>query len=204
MKEILLEIVWWTWCLPQTLIGFILKLIFKGEEKTVVDLMKKYTYYNTTLKPGSVSLGKYILLCDSHHDDIDTIQHEHGHQIQSLILGPLYLLVIGLPSLIWCGCFEKYRERNYKSYYDFYTERWADNLAYVGPLSVIEAIVLNVEDTPWFYFYEVRDTSGNILVGGSFHDILDSQYRTNTVIDMFQDKECDLEVYTLIVETDPE
>lgn len=201
MKEILLEIVWWTWCLPQTLIGFILNLIFKGDEKTVVNKMKKYIYYNTTLTPGSISLGKYILLCDSHHDDIDTIEHEHGHQVQSLILGPLYLLVIGLPSLIWCGCFEKYREKHNISYYSFYTESWAENLALVRPLSVIEAICLNVRETPWFYFYEVRDTSGNILVGGSFTDILDSQYRINTVMDMLQNKEYDLDVYTLIVET---
>lgn len=203
MKEILLELIWWTWCLPQTLLGFILNLIFKGEEKTITYRMKKYTYYNTTLKPGSISLGKYILLCDSHHDDIDTIQHEHGHQIQSLILGPLYLLVISLPSLIWCGCFEKYREKHYKSYYDFYTERWADNLAYVGILSVIEAIILNTEDNPWFYHYELRDKDGHIIVGGDLHTILDSKFRTNTVVDMFEDS-TDNEVYVLVIEVDPE
>lgn len=203
MKEILLEIVWWTWCLPQTLLGFILNLIFKGEEKTIVDCMKHYTYYNTTLTPGSVSLGKYILLCDSHHDDIEIIKHEHGHQIQSLILGPLYLLVISLPSLIWCGCFEKYREKHYKSYYDFYTERWADNLAYVGPLSVIEAIVLNAENTPWLYYYELRDRDGRIIIGGNLTTILDSRFRINPVVDMYEDA-TDNDVYILVIEVDPE
>ena len=27
--------------------------------------------------------------------------HEYGHTIQSIILGPLFLLVIGIPSCIW-------------------------------------------------------------------------------------------------------
>lgn len=27
--------------------------------------------------------------------------HEYGHTIQSLILGPLYLIVIGIPSTLW-------------------------------------------------------------------------------------------------------
>lgn len=204
MKEVLLEIVWWTWCLPQTLLGFILNLIFKGEEKSVVDRMKHYTYYNTTLKPGSISLGKYVLLCESHHDDIDTISHEHGHQIQSLILGPLYLLVISLPSLIWCGCFEKYREKHYKSYYDFYTESWAEKLAYVRPLSVIEAIVLQVDEYPWLCYYNLYDQKGNRIMGGDFTSILDSKYRINTVVDIYPDNVDLLDVYALIIETNPE
>mgnify|MGYP007099320789 FL=1 len=42
--------------------------------------------------------------------DLKLIQHEYGHTVQSLILEPIWLFVIGLPSLIWCGCFSKYRE----------------------------------------------------------------------------------------------
>ena len=185
MKELLLEIVWWTWCLPQTLLGYILKLIFKGKEKTIVNCMKRYTYYNTTLKPGSISLGKYVLLCEFHHDDIETITHEHGHQIQSLILGPLYLLVISLPSLIWCGCFEKYREKHGISYYKFYTEKWAENLSEVKPLSVIEAIILNVDD-PWFYSYEIFDEEGTSVEYGTLHDVMESIYIVGEVNELFK------------------
>lgn len=35
-------------------------------------------------------------------DSEKTIKHEYGHQLQSYILGPLYLLIIGLPSGLWC------------------------------------------------------------------------------------------------------
>ena len=41
-------------------------------------------------------------------------------------LGTLFWLVIGLPSFIWCHCFESYRQRNRISYYVFYPEKWAN------------------------------------------------------------------------------
>jgi hypothetical protein len=56
--------------------------------------------------------------------------HEYGHTIQSLILGPLYLFVIGAPSLLWAGipAFSRMRRRRQMSYYRFYPERWANHL----------------------------------------------------------------------------
>lgn len=67
-------------------------------------------------------MGQYIIL---HSTKEKSIKHEYGHCIQSRILGPLYLIVIGLPSIMhaWlCRC------KNH-SYYDFYPEKWADKLA---------------------------------------------------------------------------
>lgn len=57
-------------------------------------------------------------------------RHEYGHTLQSLILGSLYLLVIGLPSFLWCQLpfFQQKRKRCHISYYSFYPERWADLL----------------------------------------------------------------------------
>lgn len=56
--------------------------------------------------------------------------HEYGHTVQSLILGPLYLPVIGLPSAIWLNTprFSNRRHNAQSSYYAFYTERWANRL----------------------------------------------------------------------------
>ena len=42
-----------------------------------------------------------------------------------MILGPLYLLVIGLPSFIHAAT---WKDRPGRDYYAFYTERWADRL----------------------------------------------------------------------------
>lgn len=57
-------------------------------------------------------------------------RHEYGHTLQSLLLGPLYLLVIGLPSFLWCQLpfFQERRKRRHISYYSFFPERWADAL----------------------------------------------------------------------------
>lgn len=56
--------------------------------------------------------------------------HEYGHTIQSVILGPLYLIVISIPSGLWCNLSQaaEYRRKNKVSYYAFYPEKWADHL----------------------------------------------------------------------------
>ena len=53
------------------------------------------------------------------------VRHEYGHCRQSRILGPFYLLVIGLPSLLWALWWTPGRS---VGYYSFYTERLADRL----------------------------------------------------------------------------
>lgn len=56
-----------------------------------------------------------------------TIQHESGHVKQSKILGPLYLLVIGLPSIVHAAMHRTVCKN--PNYYHFYTEKWANKLA---------------------------------------------------------------------------
>ena len=111
----------WIWCFPQMLAGFIVKLLTKAR--------KRGEYYEFDIESGSLSLGTYIFICPAHYGDGDTLLHEQGHTKQSYILGWLYLLVIGLPSLIWATCFEKYRQKHNISYYSLYTEKWADKLS---------------------------------------------------------------------------
>ncbi len=81
---------------------------------------------------GGITLGKYIFL-DSYYGDInrckDTWDHEWGHTRQSRMLGPLYLIVIGLPSICWAAIYDtKLVPYTYNGYYKFYTERGADKL----------------------------------------------------------------------------
>ena len=115
------DIITWVWCLPQNIVGYIVKVCTKA--KRVGD------HYEFNVKYGSVSLGNYIFLCPSHRNSEETLRHEQGHQKQSLYLGWLYLFVIGIPSLIWAGCFKTYRKKHNISYYSFYTEAWADKIA---------------------------------------------------------------------------
>lgn len=132
IKKVLLEILLWTWCLPQTLLGLVVKLIYKGKPYSVTYFDKIYHCYNFKNKSGSISLGKYILLCNAHKNNIRVIKHEYGHFKQSLMLGWLYLVVIGLPSFVWANWFSTYRLKHNISYYSFFPEKWADKLGGVG------------------------------------------------------------------------
>ena len=87
------------------------------------------------LSGSCISLGDYIILdyCYLGHRSSVAVAHEYGHQRQSLFLGWLYLLVVGLPFLVrnlwdrtfhgnWLPC------RREKWHYDGFPERWADAL----------------------------------------------------------------------------
>lgn len=120
---ILTTIINWTWCLPQNLAALALRLfLFHFEDGCRLD---NVTYFFTDLEVGSVSLGRYVFLCESHHENKRVQKHEYGHVIQSYILGPLYLPVIALPSLLWACTYKLFK----KDYYWFYTEKWANKLA---------------------------------------------------------------------------
>ena len=54
--------------------------------------------------------------------------HEYGHTIQSLILGPLYLLIIGIPSSLWGFLGGRKRREQQIPYCAFFTEKWANRL----------------------------------------------------------------------------
>ena len=74
-----------------------------------------------------ISLGKIIIIRQSLVRDI-TLRHEQGHQKQSKYLGWLYLIIIGLPSLIGniLHRFIKF------DYYRQPWEAWADKLGGVN------------------------------------------------------------------------
>lgn len=130
MKEILSYI----WQLPQNLCGILYRSINKNnriaiienEDSRSVDAKVYLQRYS-----GGVTLGKYIFICQDYRDKEIVIKHECGHVKQSKILGPLYLLVIGIPSILhaWLSRYIRccWKNGNY-NYYHFYTEKWANRL----------------------------------------------------------------------------
>ncbi len=92
---------------------------------------------------SSVSLGMFVFVTDSPYfaekfkgeiplEELNRrlLVHEYGHTIQSLILGPLYLIVMGIPSTLWgfLPNLAKKRKEQKVSYFSFFTERWANSL----------------------------------------------------------------------------
>ena len=93
MKEVLLYL----HQLPQNLLG-LLVIFFTKARYNDIDYRKKDNHWISHKYRFGVSLGKYIIFGGS--VTLISLKHEQGHQKQSLYLGWLYLLVVGLPSII--------------------------------------------------------------------------------------------------------
>ena len=128
MKKVLnalLFILSFIWQLPQSIVGLIMLIYFKLMGGAKLISYKKLCFaFDAKLMRGGISLGNFAFLSPTLAKNEATIAHEQlGHTVQSKILGPLYLLIIGLPSLIHAAL------NNYSCYYDFYTESWANKCA---------------------------------------------------------------------------
>ena len=110
------------WQLPQNIAGYIVLKVTKAYPGCAYKDAVVFPWY----RKDGISLGKYIFVPPT--VDLDYVKHEYGHTIQSKRLGWLYLFVIGIPSIVWAGCFKSYRKKHNVSYYSFYTEKWADKL----------------------------------------------------------------------------
>lgn len=125
----MIKIILYLWQLPQNLVGlFMLAFHYICGHKPEKYNENGVAYYKAKhVNDCGVSLGNYIFLDSDFYWNYDTIKHEHGHQIQSKILGPLYLLVIGIPS----GIHNLISRKTDCNYYHFYTEKWANKLGEV-------------------------------------------------------------------------
>lgn len=113
----------WIWQLPQNLLGLLLVAILRPED--AYDFHGSNVYYSHRMR-GGISLGRYIIIRSYQlADGGKTEYHELGHSLQSRMLGWFYLFVVGIPSILWAAWWNEGRNR---SYYSFYTERWADAL----------------------------------------------------------------------------
>lgn len=126
--KLFVEILLWIWQAPQNIIGLVFRLIYGGYP--LYPLMYKHcVVVQRPNFPGGISLGRTIMVkrayISGYKDNPKLWDHEHGHAIQSMYLGPLYLLVIGLPSVLWAWI---HTPKSNVSYYWFYTEKWADKL----------------------------------------------------------------------------
>ncbi len=114
------------WQLPQNMVA-LLVMPFLGK-LTFVDYRHYCVGYACSRFPknaSGVSLGNFAFFHPDSVNDDHTIRHEmDGHSVDSKIFGPLYLLIIGLPSVLHLLFLKKGVD-----YYKFYTERRANRHA---------------------------------------------------------------------------
>lgn len=125
------NILYWIWQLPQNLLGVLWRNIKKDSIITDIsnnDIKSVGAKAYLIKAGGAITLGKYVFISQTYRDQSITIKHECGHVKQSKMLGPLYLIVIGVPSILhrwlndYIGCDEE------SGYSHFYTEKCADKL----------------------------------------------------------------------------
>ena len=153
MKYAVYRAVQAVWGLPQSLAGFGVFLAYRrcphfGYHGACVTLWGRPCQ--------SMSLGPFLFLEGEPENYADPEQpcperfgrilvHEYGHTVQSLILGPLYLPLIGLPSVIWANApaLKARRRRLRSSYYAFWPERNANWLGerVLGRPSMGQAVI---------------------------------------------------------------
>ena len=117
------------WQLPQHIVAIIYfgYLVMMCKDLGIDSRYKQAIVIPCVMR-GAITLGNYVFV-GLNSEYKETVKHELGHTIQSKILGPLYLIVIGIPSITYCGLRRIFPSLRKKNYYNFYTEKWANNLS---------------------------------------------------------------------------
>ena len=123
MKKLLFGIWQWTWGFPQSFVGLIVFLVCRKCPHGMYRGCITSRWNNR----GSMGMGMFLFLGT---EDSQVRVHEFGHSVQSLILGPLFLPIMGIPSFLWCNIpyFRRMRKEKGVSYYSFYPESTANAL----------------------------------------------------------------------------
>lgn len=113
----------WAWQGLQHSLALLLIAVVRPQKWIVT--FRESVVYLWPFRAG-LSLGKYIFV--GAHAGMDTLLHEWGHSRQSMMLGPLYLPVVGLPSLVMNVLTRMGLLRGGAAYYKRWPESWADRL----------------------------------------------------------------------------
>lgn len=120
------------WELPQNVVGIIVWLVMRGKISEV-EVTHRRLFFRT--HGFGISLGSFVFWSNSDNAAASTTpgnkEHEYGHAIQSLIFGPLYLILVGIPSIsrvVYSSIYYRLNKTSWANYYKGYPENWADRL----------------------------------------------------------------------------
>jgi len=123
------------WELPQNLLGL---LVWLAVRKRVMGRETEGGRILLRVPDFGLSLGSFIFWSMADPAAVskpsvrtDNSLHELGHAVQSRRLGPLYLLLVGVPSVcrfLYARSYRRKRGEPWTRYFDGYPENWADRL----------------------------------------------------------------------------
>lgn len=130
IRSVLFYLWQFTYAILQNIVGLIMFAKYKSQGAESEKFHNAIITYIDKKNFGGVSLGMFIFINAKREGDArhDTKIHEYGHTVQSLILGPLWIFIIAIPSVLWCNIpyFVKKRKAENISYYRLYCEGWAN------------------------------------------------------------------------------
>ncbi len=143
LTGLLLQLILFPWQLPQNLLGLGFGLYLRCRGRIAEMKWERNRCFLRT--DTAVSLALFIFWKIDYDDPVFFLpsvnrEHEYGHSIQSLLLGPLYLPVVGLPSYLRTVYARWYYQKHgvrWEGYYAGFPESWADRLGGVDSLKDI-------------------------------------------------------------------
>ena len=120
----------YVWQFPQNIAGFVISRKARASNSLIPLSFKVRVYWVKGFFGSAVSLGQYIVIDEvfmNSKESVNIKKHEYGHSRQSVMLGWLYLPVVGLPSLVR-NIYARLRHKDEKRYYGGFPENWADRL----------------------------------------------------------------------------
>lgn len=127
------------WELPQDALGLLLLGAARALGDVVALERDKGRLFVESRSLG-VSLGYFVFWSRgrNRYFRADTLmkRHEYGHSFQSRWLGPLYLPLVGVPSVsrvLYGMAYREVKGTQWLNYYAGYPENWADRLGGISP-----------------------------------------------------------------------
>lgn len=123
MKKILAWFLLLTWGAIMSFIGLVAALILrlKGYKPTNY---KGAMLFEVGYGWGGITLGFVIIVCKDNYESLRA--HEFGHVIQNMIFGPLFVVLVAIPSLIRSQYRTYVVNKGIKQYYELpdYDAAW--------------------------------------------------------------------------------
>jgi hypothetical protein len=129
------------WELPQNVLGILIWLFVRKRILSHEVIRGRILF---RVPDFGVSLGSFIFWSAADRAALsdpsvrpDNREHEFGHSVQSGLLGPLYLIAVGIPSICRFIYDRRHKRRlgtHWKQYFAGFPENWADRLGERNPL----------------------------------------------------------------------
>ncbi len=127
MKTFLVIVLRVLWEFPQAVAGAVLLAVLKRGTNLKISIEHNCIFLEKQNGACSVCLGPFVFYSPYMiTNELSLKAHEYGHSVQSMILGPAYLIVIGIPSLI--ALILHLFDRDLNRYLNRYPENWANRL----------------------------------------------------------------------------